>query len=188
MLANLDKRWISRAHAEVCSELTALMRVLAAEGTGRERHVLAWIPCFPGDVDLSSFIGAMLRDSAVYLPQLDQSGVMTFVRIFEDWGSRLVAGPRGIVQPYYEQQELFAANSEDDDVFVVVPGLAFDTAGGRLGRGAGHYDRFLAQPELVKATTIGVCWSMQVLKEIPVERQDAPMSWLCHERGVLQTR
>jgi 5-formyltetrahydrofolate cyclo-ligase len=185
VLANLDKRWVSRAHAEVCSELTQLMGMLR-EGRNMETHVLAWIPCFTGDVDLSPFIATMLRDSNVYLPCLDEQGTMSFVRILEDWGSRLVAGPRGMVQPHYDEPEVFSSPPDGDDVYIIVPGLAFDTVGRRLGRGAGHYDRFLSQPELQRAITIGVCWSMQVMQQIPMDAHDVSVQWLCHERGVLR--
>jgi 5-formyltetrahydrofolate cyclo-ligase len=187
VLANLDTRWLLKAHAEVCGQLTELMSVLR-RSSASSRHVLAWIPCFPGEVDLAGCIGAMLHDSVVYHPYLSESGVMSFVRIFDDWGARLVAGPRGIIQPHYEDPEVFAFPPIDDDVFVFVPGLAFDHSGARLGRGAGHYDRFLSQPELSRAVKIGVGWSMQVVQNIPVDPHDIDMDWVCHERGVLQVK
>ncbi len=185
VLANLDERWILKAHAEVCAQLTELMAVLRRKSASA-RHVLAWIPCFPGEVDLAACIGAMLHDSVVYLPYLDDTGAMRFVRVFDDWGARLVAGPKGIIQPQYEEPEVFAFPPLDEDVYVFVPGLAFDNSGGRLGRGAGHYDRFLSQPELTRAVKIGVCWSMQVVQTIPVDPHDVAMDWVCHERGLLQ--
>jgi 5-formyltetrahydrofolate cyclo-ligase len=186
VLANLDERWILKAHAEVCSQLIELMKVLRRR-SARARHVLAWIPCFPGEVDLAACIGDVLHDSVVYLPFLDDSGAMTFVRIFDDWGARLAPGPRGIVQPQYEEPEFFVLPPADEDVFVFIPGLAFDYSGARLGRGAGHYDRFLSQPELAQAVKIGVCWSMQVVQNIPVDPHDIAMDWVCHERGLIQT-
>lgn len=185
VLANLDHRWIARAHSEVCSELVELTNQLRAMPAG-VRHVLAWIPCFAGDVDLSAYIGAMLRDSIVYLPQLDNSGAMSFVRILDDWGAHLVAGPRGIMQPQYEHPELFSPPSMDEELIVIVPGLAFDRSGGRLGRGAGHYDQFLSQPEVARATKIGVCWSIQISQRVPVDSFDVPMDWICHERGIIR--
>lgn len=185
VLANLDERWTSKAHAEVCAELVDLMGALRANPTA-PRHVLAWIPCFPGEVDLAACIGAMLRDSMVYLPFLTVSGEMTFVRIFDDWGARLSKGPRGLLQPQYEEPEFFAAPPRDHDVFVFVPGVAFGPNGARLGRGAGHYDRFLSRPGLNRAIKIGVCWSMQIVQDIPIDVHDVPMDWLCHERGVLR--
>lgn len=53
---------------------------------------------------------------------------------------------------------------------IVVPGMAFDAAGHRLGRGRGYYDRFLAHyPEVY---TIGLCFDFQMLPEVPSEPHD----------------
>ena len=183
MLSNLDKRWTSRAHAEVCHHLTALVSSLAGHAGGAA-HVLAWIPCFPGEIDLAEFIGEMIKSSFVYLPRLSREGAMSFVQVGEDWGANLEQGPRGIVQTIegYGQPFDFPKTGH---TFVVIPGLAFDQRGGRLGRGAGHYDRFLANSELGPLTKIGVCWSMQLVQEIPMDSHDILMDWICHERGAI---
>lgn len=53
---------------------------------------------------------------------------------------------------------------------IVVPGMAFDKAGHRLGRGKGYYDRFLAKHPQVY--TIGLCFDFQLLPEVPSEPHD----------------
>ena len=56
---------------------------------------------------------------------------------------------------------------------ILVPGMAFDAAGHRLGRGRGYYDRFLAtHPEICK---IGVCFDFQKVPEVPFGPYDIPM-------------
>ena len=68
------------------------------------------------------------------------------------------------------------ADYEDIDI-VVVPGLAFDSAGHRLGRGRGYYDRFLANhSQLLK---IGVCFPFQRVAEVPIENNDVCMDEVC---------
>ena len=52
---------------------------------------------------------------------------------------------------------------------VLVPGVAFDAEGHRLGRGRGYYDRFL---RTCKARTIGVCFDFQKVDEVPVDAFD----------------
>ncbi len=66
---------------------------------------------------------------------------------------------------------------------VVVPGLAFDTEGYRLGYGGGYYDRFLAvlPPEVV---TIGLVPEKLVLPRLPRDEWDEPVACLATERGV----
>jgi 5-formyltetrahydrofolate cyclo-ligase len=183
VLANLDSRWISKAHSEVCSRLAELIVSLPMLHPG-PRHVLAWIPCFPGEVDLAGFIGLMLKSSVVYLPKVGGSGSMEFVSIRDDWGAHLVSGPRGIMQPADGYGEPFASLPASD-LFVIIPGLAFDQDGRRLGRGGGYYDRFLASEGLEKAVKVGVCWSMQLVQAVPTDAHDVRMDWICYERGVL---
>ena len=55
---------------------------------------------------------------------------------------------------------------------VLVPGVAFDTEGRRLGRGRGYYDRFL---RACMARTIGICFDFQKVEEVPVDDFDIPV-------------
>lgn len=57
---------------------------------------------------------------------------------------------------------------------VVVPGVAFTSAGGRCGRGRGYYDRYLAQPAC-RAFRVGVCYAHQLAEELPREPHDEAM-------------
>ena len=56
---------------------------------------------------------------------------------------------------------------------IVVPGVAFDRQGNRLGRGKGYYDRFLCQHLNVKR--IGICFDFQLVSEVPAEPFDIRM-------------
>lgn len=64
----------------------------------------------------------------------------------------------------------------------IVPGVAFTSAGGRLGQGGGWYDRFLVRlrPE---ALTVGVCFVEQVLAELPVEAHDVDLDRVVTDAG-----
>ncbi len=66
---------------------------------------------------------------------------------------------------------------------VVVPGLAFTTAGDRLGQGGGWYDRFLAQVR-DDCSTIGVCFAEQVVDALPLEVHDIGVDHLVTDEGV----
>lgn len=66
---------------------------------------------------------------------------------------------------------------------VVVPGLAFDRACGRLGRGGGFYDRFLA-PLGEGVQRIGVAFGVQLVERVPIEPHDARMHVVMTEAGV----
>ncbi len=70
---------------------------------------------------------------------------------------------------------------------VVVPGLAFDRRGNRLGRGGGAYDRYLARYS-AKVVTIGVCLERQIVDAVPVGKQDIGVSYIATENGMYTTR
>ncbi len=67
---------------------------------------------------------------------------------------------------------------------VIVPGLAFDRSGRRLGRGGGHYDRLLAGRALRGAFKIGLALEAQVAPRVPAERHDVAMDAVATEAGI----
>jgi len=184
VLANLDKRWEAAAQREVGLELEALFSTQPFDSI---EHILGWAPCFPGEVDLAGFIAVMLkRERKLYLPRTREAGIMDFIGIGEEWGSQLAPGPRGILEPRPDSGALFSPEY-GDGAAVLVPGLAFDRHGRRLGRGGGFYDRFLSLAGLQGAIKVGVCWSMQLIHDTPTDRHDVAMDFICHERGHLKT-
>lgn len=68
---------------------------------------------------------------------------------------------------------------------VLVPGLAFAPDGARLGRGAGHYDRFLARLD-ERVLRIGVLTAASLVLRLPTEPHDRPMTHLVTEAGVIE--
>ena len=62
---------------------------------------------------------------------------------------------------------------------IVVPGVAFDRQGNRMGRGRGFYDRLLkTTPNAIK---VGVAYDFQLLDKIPIEEFDVPMDYVMSE-------
>lgn len=85
----------------------------------------------------------------------------------------------GFEQPTEATPELHDA----DIAAVLVPGLAFDRAGGRLGFGGGYYDRFLARlgPDVIR---VGVSDGF-IVDRVPSDEHDVPMTHLATEAGVM---
>jgi 5-formyltetrahydrofolate cyclo-ligase len=69
---------------------------------------------------------------------------------------------------------------------VLVPGLAFDQRGHRLGYGQGYYDRLL--PTLPNARRFGLCYELSLLVEVPAADHDVPVDALVTERRVLRAQ
>lgn len=66
----------------------------------------------------------------------------------------------------------------------VIPGVAFDRRGNRLGHGAGYYDRFLAHPAMVLTALVGLAYAFQIVPALPVAPWDRPVHALCTEEGL----
>ncbi len=86
-------------------------------------------------------------------------------------GASLQEGAFHILEPTGED---FPRERYDEIDLVLVPGMAFDNEGHRLGRGRGYYDRLL--PRLTKAYKIGVCFPFQLVPRVPAEPHDIAVS------------
>lgn len=119
----------------------------------------------PDEVDTHDFVRRWARRKHVLLPRVsgDELELATY-RGDED----LRVGSFGIMEP---------AGATFTDygqiAFAVVPGMAFDVSGHRLGRGRGYYDKLL--PGLANARKAGVCFSFQMLENLITERHDFTM-------------
>ena len=74
------------------------------------------------------------------------------------------------------------ADPEKIDV-VIVPGIAFDKSGNRIGFGKGCYDKFLKG---TKAVRIGYCYEAQLCEEILTDSLDERMDWIITEKGLIE--
>lgn len=119
----------------------------------------------PDEVCTHAFVKHWCQHKRVLLPVV--TGDDLELRLYTP-GSSLAVGAFGIEEP---QGPVFTNYSEID--LAVVPGVAFDAKGNRLGRGRGYYDRLL--PRLVHACKIGICFPFQLVDEVPAEPFDIAM-------------
>ncbi len=80
--------------------------------------------------------------------------------------TQIALGYKGIPEPTDGEE------ANDADALVLMPGLAFDRAGHRMGYGGGFYDRFLAKEP---HPTIALCYDFQLLPVLPTEAHDIPV-------------
>lgn len=134
----------------------------------------------PAVDELLVFLGESRR--SIFLPRVTADTVRLEVRRVENL-SQCSAGYCGIREP---DAQLCPLADLAKVGAVLVPGLAFDRRGNRLGNGKGHYDRLL--PMLPKSCIfIGVCHDFQVVDAVPVDSGcDAPVHWLATPAGVAQ--
>lgn len=163
--------------------------VAADDSAAVAEHLFFWMSArLPGtvaaylamaeEVDVSPLLGRLPGWRWV-LPRVEQDGSLTLrdrdlPRERHRWGmEQPVAG--GDPVPVHEVD------------LVLVPGLAFDVAGRRLGRGKGYYDRLLMDRRN-DCVAVGVATRARVIDEVPAEPHDMKVDFLATEHGVVQRR
>lgn len=141
----------------------------------RGARVIAGYVAFAGEVDLRQCL-TKWRDEGVQilLPRVTGPGQMEFAT-FGTWES-LRRGAFGIEEPRGP-----AVDKETIEVYLV-PGLAFDRQGHRLGFGKGYYDRALPAPGQALAVGVGYGWQIATTP-LPVGSHDRPMDFLATDEG-----
>lgn len=142
---------------------------------------LALFSSLPGEVDTAPIWEAARRASKrVLFPRMIPENRLEFAAAEEV--SQLEPGRFGVLQPRPE----CTVHALNADTLILVPGLAFDQEGGRLGRGAGYYDRTLSAAELStgrRAGRWGVGFGLQLVSVVPMGRHDIRMDGVLTEAG-----
>ena len=130
-------------------------------------HIVLAYSALPDEVTTQVLIDELAEQGkTILLPRIVNDTDMKLCRYtgLQD----LQVGAYGILEP---REELFTDYDTID--VAIIPGMAFDTDGHRLGRGKGYYDRLLTRiPYLYK---IGLCFSWQMIDHVPIDEHDIVM-------------
>ena len=143
---------------EICNRVLAL-------ASWREAGTLLLYYPLADEVDTKALIKAAFESGKqVLLPVC--KGEELELHLYEGEAS-LRQGAYGIMEP---TGPVVREENYDEIQLAIIPGMAFDRAGHRLGRGKGYYDRLL--PKLKSTKTTGICWAFQLLDEVPTDPHD----------------
>lgn len=146
----------------------AICTRIAALTVYRYASVLLLYAAMPGEPDLKLLAALARKDGkSVAYPRSGADGRMTFHIVGSE--SELKPGLFGIPAPG-DDAPLFTENGKPS--LCVVPGLAFDRSGMRLGHGGGYYDRFLSS---YHGTAIGAVFPDFLISRLPGGRHDIPV-------------
>ncbi len=143
--------------------------------------VVAAYSAIRGEVDCGPMIRAAWQVGKTLLLPRMQAGHNLEFAVVGDLGM-LRPGRHGVLEPVAECPK----RAIGEETLVLVPGLAFDREGGRLGRGGGYYDRALAASSGQRASAIrvGIGFDRQVLEAVPMTPLDVRMDFIATESGI----
>lgn len=164
--AHIAELRLQYTSAELAHLSEQIVESLAARLPATARTIVLYHP-LPDEVDVRPLMERLhSQQRLVLLPCVTGTSTMELRRY--QGPESLRAGAFGILEPTGP-----AFNSLSDIDAAIVPGVAFDSEGHRLGRGRGYYDRFLAAvPHIYK---IGVCFPFQLVGQVPVTPTDVAM-------------
>lgn len=169
-LKSLPPELKTKASHQICCHIATSPEFLEAE------TVFSYL-ALPSEPDLSVLTAEYPEKTWAFSRVLADGERLAFHEVTSP--DQISEGEFGFLEP---NPDLCPEHSSPD--LILVPGVGFDpVTGARLGRGKGHYDRFLA-PFRGDVTAIGVCFSVQLTKLAP-ESHDVPMNFVITEKGRL---
>jgi len=134
------------------------------------------------EIDLSNVIRESLKlNKIVVLPAYHiEKKEMTLMKI-DDPDTELVEGPLGNMEPNPERCKIVPIDSIE---IAIIPGLAFDEKGGRIGTGKGFFDQFI--PKLpITARKVTLAFEDQLIQQIPMESHDKYVDIIITEKRII---
>jgi 5-formyltetrahydrofolate cyclo-ligase len=143
---------------------------------------IGFYAAFDNEVDTRLAFEQSLSDGKIpAFPKITHPGEMIFLR--EKNFAKMRPNQWGILEPVSDGAPM---GVEELDL-VVVPGVAFDKTGRRIGFGGGFYDRLLSRIE-PRTMAVGFAYSFQVLEKLPAAEHDRRVSRIVTEQGFLKMR
>jgi 5-formyltetrahydrofolate cyclo-ligase len=168
------------ARAAASHEMT--QQLLALPGYIQARSVLAYMG-FGTEVDTGHFVAQVLRDGKLLaLPRIHKASQLLQLHRVNRL-DELVSGIWGIREPHAGA----ATISLDEIDFVLIPGVAFDHSGARLGYGAGYYDRLLARSAR-RALRVAAAFDVQIVDTVPVDTHDQRLDIIVCENQIIHSQ
>lgn len=163
-LRGMDADARAEASRHACARLASDRRFAGASS------VMLYMP-LRSEVDVTPLaVAALSQGKRVSVPRADSAaGTLTPIGVDAFDADSMPPDPMGVRTP--TSGDAVAPDRLD---LVVVPGVAFDRAGRRLGRGAGYYDRFLSRL-LPHTATAGICFDEQLVDAVPHGGHDRPV-------------
>ncbi|MGE4605825.1 MAG: 5-formyltetrahydrofolate cyclo-ligase [Myxococcota bacterium] len=173
----LRRRLVKPSDASRAAELAA--RALVGLDSVKRAGRIGMYAALPDEMPTRVLFDAVVALGTVALfPRTRTDGSLEFC-VVDRW-EELSSGAYGVLEPAPARR----AEGFDSDDLVVVPGVAFDASGNRLGRGKAYYDRTFPPDSASSPVLIGYGYEFQVLDRVPHGNRDRRLDAIVTERAV----
>jgi 5-formyltetrahydrofolate cyclo-ligase len=162
--ANFSPKFIGQSSLSIWSKVEMETVFLKAQ-----RVLIYW--SLPDEVSTHNFILKWAEKKTFLLPVMKQNTLV--LKPFSGINNLEVKNNFHVSEPIGDEFDAW-----DLIDLALIPGVAFDAKGNRLGRGKGFYDRILNRLNAIK---IGICFDFQVIEMVPVDQLDLPMDMIISE-------
>jgi len=145
----------------------------------KKSKVVMFYVSFNNEAYTHDMIKESFKSKLVVVPKTLNNEIEPSIII--DFEQLIPSGKFGILEPI-EAAKINIKNIQA----VIVPGIAFDKNGHRLGFGFGYYDKFLAK--VPKALKIGLAFDFQIVDNLPIEGHDAPVDLIVTDREIIRVK
>lgn len=148
------------------------------------KNILFYVS-FNNEVDTHEIIKELLKNNQkrIIIPFVQKNKIILQLSELEDFND-LEPKTFGILEPKDDKIKKFDPGNVE---LVIVPGIAFDRRGHRIGYGLGHYDRFLAGLKK-KTKKIALAFDFQIIDKIPEEEHDIAMDIIVTNKEVIRCK
>jgi len=126
---------------------------------------------------------SIMMGKKIFVPIIVADSINLVPSNLIDFDKELKKGKKGIFEPKEEYRRL---SSPKDLDLVILPGVAFDIEGNRIGRGLGYYDNFLKGIN-PSPNTIALAFEMQIVEKIPTNEKDVPVNVIITEKRIINS-
>lgn len=127
---------------------------------------------------------ALKQGKRVVIPLSDMKERKLILSELKDFDNELEGGTFNILEP---KKEFFRLVSPEEIDFIIVPGIAFDKDGDRIGYGMGFYDKFLSSLKK-HVHTVGLAYEFQIVNDIPIHDKDVTVDKVVTEKRIIEEK
>ncbi len=167
----LPQEKIDASSLHIAQNLLSLSEVQAAQ------NIAAYMS-FRNEVSTRELISKLVAaEKQIFIPYIaDGKIAFTKFKSFDDFAVEKYNIP--------EPKNKAPVKPDSIDLFIV-PGIAFDSRGSRIGWGKGFYDKFLGENK-ISVPKVGVCYDFQVIENIPLEEHDVAVDIIVTEKRIIK--